>query len=77
MKYKMPTFEYEQGWISIGNQMNYISVYTCSEAHIADFKLKNPNIKTGKGCINFKDSDDINTESLQAVIRLALEFKKS
>ena len=73
MKYKMPTYMSEDGWVAAANQKNYISVYTCSAEHIKDFKKKHPGIKTGKGCINFKDSDEIPIEDLKPVIKQAME----
>ncbi len=73
MKYKMPTYELETSWIAIANQKNYISLYTCSAEHISSFKKKYPKIQTGKGCINFKDSDEIPYEYLKPVIKSALE----
>lgn len=75
MRYKMPTFEYETGWIALANQKNYISVYTCMAAHIADFKRRHPAIKTGTGCINFRDGDEIPLRDLEQVIANALEFR--
>jgi len=72
MKYKMPTYISGDGWIASANQKNYISVYTCSAEHLSDFKKKHPAIKTGKGCINFKDSDDIPIDDLKTVIKKAM-----
>ncbi|MEE9494216.1 MAG: DUF1801 domain-containing protein [Gammaproteobacteria bacterium] len=73
MKYKMPTFTYKEGWISIANQKHYISLYTCGAHHLESFKAKHPEIKTGKGCINFKDKDEIPLQDLKPVIMSALE----
>ena len=74
MRYKMPTYEYKEGWISVGNQKHYVSLYTCMEQHILSFKASYPKIKTGKGCINFKDKDPIPLEDLKPVIQSALEY---
>ena len=41
--------------------------------HIARFSANHPSQKTGKGCINFKDSDELPEEDLQQVIRSALK----
>lgn len=76
IKYKMPTYEYQSGWVSVANKKNYISVYTCREDHIHEFKTKHPEIKSGKGCLNFKDRDEINYNDLISVIKSALEYKK-
>ncbi len=73
MRYKMPTYECHDGWVALADQKNYISLYTCGYTHIAQFKLAHPNIKTGKGCINFQDKDDIPVESLKAVIHSAMK----
>lgn len=72
MKYKMPTFESEKGWVALANQKNYISLYTCSAKNIAEFKNLHSHIKTGKGCLNIKDKDDFPLADLDSVIRNAL-----
>ncbi len=74
MRYKMPTYSLDDGWVAVANQKNYISLYTCSPEHIESFKAKHPNIKTGKGCINFKDKDNIPLQDLEPVIKRAIEF---
>lgn len=72
MKYKMPTFTLGDNWIALANQKNYISVYTCNAQHLEEFQHKNPQIKTGKGCINIKDNDQYELEDLTSVINSAL-----
>lgn len=72
LKYKMPTFELNNRWIAIANQKSYISVYTCVAEHIAEFQALHPKVKTGKGCINIKDSDDFPVEDLLSIISKAL-----
>lgn len=74
MRYKMPTYEFKGGWVSVANQKNYISLYTCSAEHLQAFKAKHPAIKTGKGCINFRDRDDIPLDDVAEVIRRAIDF---
>jgi len=71
-RYKMPTFEWRDGWVALANQKNYISLYTCGAHHLENFKSKHPDIKTGKGCINFKDKDDIPLADLNSVIHSAM-----
>jgi len=75
MRYKMPTYELGEAWVAVANQKSYISVYTCSAEHIASFKKKHPNLKTGKGCINFRDRDEIPQNDLKAVIKSAIEYR--
>ena len=76
MKYKMPTYSYGEGWVAIANQKNYVSLYTCSAEHLAQFKKDYPNYKTGKGCINFRQKDEIPGEAVKAVIRHAILHPK-
>ena len=73
MSYKMPTYKVDKGWVALANQKNYLSLYTCNCQHIELFKKNNPKIKTGKGCINFKDKDELPLKDLREVIRLAIE----
>ena len=77
MNHKMPTYSHGEGWIAVGNQKQYISVYTCGGQHIKKFKTAHPQIKTGKGCINFRDTDEIPIAALTGVIKSALRAPKS
>ena len=45
LKYKMPTYESENGWFAIDNQKNYWSVYTCSLEKISKYLTANPDVK--------------------------------
>jgi len=76
MKYKMPTYHQGKGWVALANQKNYISLYTCSAEHLENFKKKYPGIKTGKGCINFRDRDEIPLNDLGSVIESAMLNKR-
>lgn len=76
MRFKMPTYELGQGWVAIANQKNYISLYTCGEHHLREFKGKHPKIKTGKGCINFKPGSDLPLTDIKQVIRHAIEHSE-
>lgn len=72
LKYRMPTFETDTGWVALANQKSYVSFYTCSAIHIEGFKATHPGIKTGKGCINFRDRDEIPLSDLEPVVRRAM-----
>lgn len=76
MKYKMPTYHLGDGWVAIANQKNYVSLYTCGYHHIKKFREKFPGIKTGKGCINFRDKDDIPLSDIGQVVRHAIRHPK-
>lgn len=72
MRYKMPTYEFKDGWIALGNQKSYVSVYTCGLQHLEAFKAMYPKIKCGKGCINLKDKDQFDIADLRCVIDSAM-----
>ena len=76
MRYKMPTYHYEEGWVAIANQKNYVSLYTCGYNHISKFKEKHPEIKTGKGCINIQAKDPLPIADLEGVVKHAIEHPK-
>ena len=76
MSYKMPTYRFKEGWVALANQKNYISLYTCSAEHIEEFSKKHADIKTGKGCINFRDKDSISISDLKKVIKHAINKPK-
>ena len=75
MDYKMPTFRQDEGWVAIANQKQYVSLYTCAAEHLAPFKKKHPAIDTGKGCIRFKDRDELPLADLEQVVTSAMEFR--
>lgn len=74
--YKMPTYQWQQGWVAVANQKAYVSLYTCSAEHLLQFQQKHPGIKCGKGCINFKDKDPLPLQDLQQVITSAMGSAK-
>jgi len=76
LAYRMPTYRLGDGWVALANQKHYISLYTCSAEHLAAFKSKHPDIKTGKGCINFKPGQEIPNEDVRAVVVHAIEHPK-
>ena len=76
MKYKMPSYHVDDGWVAIANQKNYVSLYTCGIQHIEQFKKKHPSIKTGKGCINLKVGELIPRSDLERVVQHAIEHPK-
>ena len=76
MSYRMPTYKAKDGWVAIANQKRYVSLYTCGAHHLAEFKVNNPEIKTGKGCINFKQSDELPLDDVRNVIKHAIEHPK-
>ena len=76
MSYRMPTYRAKGGWVAVANQKHYVSLYTCGAHHLAEFKKKHPDIKTGKGCINLKITDSLPVEAVKRVITHAIEHPK-
>ena len=75
MKYKMPTFENGENWVSIGNQKKYISVYFCSQELIENIRINQPHINTGKGCVRIRDNQEIPIRDLVESFKNAMQFK--
>lgn len=76
MQYRMPTYRAGEGWVAIANQKHYVSLYTCGACHIAEFRKKHPQIRTGKGCINFKPGDILPETEIKQVVSHAMETPK-
>ena len=72
MKYRMPTYATEQGWLAVANQKHYVSLYTCNGEYLQAFRDKHPEIPAGKGCLNFRDRDSLHLADLAGVVNLAL-----
>jgi uncharacterized protein YdhG (YjbR/CyaY superfamily) len=73
MSYRIPTYKARSGWVGLGRWKDGISLYTNGPQHIADFKAAYPKIKTGKGSINFRTTDEVPVPALKKVIRHAME----
>lgn len=70
--YKMPTYQWQQGWVAVADQKGYVSLYTCSAGHVQQFRQKHPKLKYGKACINFRDNDPLPLLDLRQVITSAM-----
>lgn len=76
LSWGMPTYRSGDGWVSVGNQKHYVSLYICGADHLAEFKERQPGVKTGKGCINFKPSEPLPLADLETVIRSAMDRRQ-
>ena len=76
MHYRMPTYRHGEGWVAIANQKHYVSLYTCGYHHIEAFKRAHPGVRTGKGCINFREKDELPLDDLREVVRHAMDHPK-
>lgn len=75
LSYGVPTYKTPTGRVHLGYWKHGVSVYPGSRP-IPAFQAACPAIKTSKGTISLKLSDDIPTEALTAAIRAAVEGPK-
>ena len=76
ISYSIPTYRAKSGWVGLGYWKQGVSVYTNGPHNIAEFKAEHPRIKTGKGSINFKVTDEVPVPALEKVITHAIEGGK-
>lgn len=62
-----------KSWVGLGVWKQGVSLYTNRPQLITAFKTRHPAIKTGKGCINFRLTDELPVEDLHTVITGAVE----
>ncbi len=72
LDYRMPTYRVGEHFLAWASQKQYVSVYTCSSERIAAFKHGRPDVKSGVGCLNFRDSDALTASELRRVVKGAL-----
>ncbi|WP_237066112.1 iron chaperone [Microbulbifer guangxiensis] len=68
LQYRMPTYHHGKGWVSVASQRHHVSLYTCDRHHIQPYIDRHPDVKCGKGCLNFRDGDDIDWAALEPVL---------
>ena len=71
--YQIPMYRLGKRWVGLGIWKGGVSIYTDGPHHIAEFKRRNASIKTGKGSINFRLTDEIPIDDVKFVIRSAIE----
>ena len=76
LSYGVPTFRTKTGWVALGYWKSGVSLYTNGLHNISAFKIAHPDIRTGKGSINFRLGDDMPSEAVENVIRHAMEGLK-
>jgi uncharacterized protein YdhG (YjbR/CyaY superfamily) len=70
---KYLTYMADEDWyMALANQKNYISIYLMPLYLYPELKAKldasAPNLKCGKGCINFKRADELPLETIGEII---------
>ncbi len=76
MYFKMPSYHIGEQWVAIVSQKFYISLYTCNPNNLQKFRDAFPHIRTGQGCINFKDKDELSESAIKEVILASLYTKE-
>jgi uncharacterized protein YdhG (YjbR/CyaY superfamily) len=76
LSYGVPTFKMKSGWVGLGYWKNGVSLYTNGPHHLSGFIREHPGVKTGKGSINLRLTDNVPEESLARVIRHAMDGLK-
>ena len=72
MRYRMPTFERDDRWVSVASQKHYISIYLGRENVVREFAQKHPQLNYGKACIRIRDNQDIPFKDLKLYINRVL-----
>jgi len=70
--YGIPTYKVQTGKVWLGYWKGGVSLYTGFPALITGFVARHPNIKSGKGCLNFRLTDHIPWEDVFSLIRTAM-----
>lgn len=67
MRYRMPTYEYKQVFVSMASQKHYMSLYldvSLVEKHKAALK----HLDCGKSCVRFKKLEDLPLETIKQIL---------
>ncbi|HJS37096.1 MAG TPA: DUF1801 domain-containing protein [Burkholderiales bacterium] len=72
MEHRMPTYRLGEDYVAWASQKRHLALYTCSEARIAGFRARHPEVSAGKGCLRFRDSQRLPLADLAQVVKNAL-----
>jgi uncharacterized protein YdhG (YjbR/CyaY superfamily) len=72
ISYQIPSYKVKTGWVFLGYWKQGVSIYVGYLPMLTEFKAKYPKIKTGKGSINLKLTDEIPWEYIEQLIKHAL-----
>jgi uncharacterized protein YdhG (YjbR/CyaY superfamily) len=62
--------------IALANQKTYISVYGCGAEIANDVKNALPKANFGKGCIRFRNPEDVDLKALEKIVKSAARAKQ-
>ena len=69
---RMPTYRLGTNFIAWGSLQRHLAVYTCSGERIAGFRARHPEVRSGRGCLRFRDGQRLPLADLAQVVRNAL-----
>jgi uncharacterized protein YdhG (YjbR/CyaY superfamily) len=69
ISYKIVKYVLPSGWVFLGYWKQGVSLYTGYITELPVFAAKHPQIKTGKGSIKLKMTDDIPWEDIIVIIK--------
>jgi uncharacterized protein YdhG (YjbR/CyaY superfamily) len=72
MRYRMPTYHLGAEFVAWANHKQHLALYTCSDARIAGFCARHPEVSAGKGCLRFRDPQRLPLGDLAQVVKNAL-----
>jgi uncharacterized protein YdhG (YjbR/CyaY superfamily) len=70
ISYRIPSYKVGRRRVYLGLWKGGVSLHAIS---VADFKQQHPSIKTGRGSLNFKLTDEVPEGDVREVIRRALD----
>lgn len=76
ISYGIPIYKTATGWVGLGYYKSGVTIYTNGPGHLAEFKARHPDMKGGKGSINFPNTRPLPLEDLHLIIRHAIEHNK-
>ena len=72
LEHRMPTYRLGANFIAWASQKRHLALYTCSEARIAGFRARHPEVSAGRGCLRFRDFQRLPLADLAQVVKNAL-----
>ncbi len=73
ISYRIPTYWVGRRRVYLGLWKHGVSLHAVRGDLIEDFKLRHPSIKTGKGSLNFRLTDDLPDADIRDLIQQAID----
>lgn len=73
ISYSIPTYKAKTGHVCLAYWKSGVTLCSYNDAHVAEFKVQHPKIKSGKVSVSFKTTDNIPVADVKKVIKLSME----